>query len=188
MSDVRRILALASLALLLPFCGYRERGLEVALDVTVAPGCADGALDLERVELLPCPDVPPAAALLEELAPVRIAYAHDQASAMGPVLLMLPGDRATATLPMTPGSYCDVRVHFGSAARPALTRAAGEAAERETVLRLVDASGAPTRLLLSRAPDRAAIAIDLGAFSEDATPAAALGEIIAGARATLVTH
>lgn len=184
MSEGKRMLGALVLALVLPFCGYRERGLEVAIEVRAAEGTAAGTLEIDQVELLACPDVP---AHVAALSLVSVARAHDtSAPTMGPIVLAMPSDASAGVVRMLPGSYCDVRVHFGSPTSAALATAIGDATEREVVLRLVDETGTPTRLLLARAPDRASIRIDLGGFSADATPAHALSEVIDGAHATML--
>ncbi len=185
MSDPRRFLAVLAALVLLPFCGYRERGLEVAIDMSAPSGCSAGTLDIERIELLPCPDVPVHVALFDDLVSIHVARAHDLLDALGPMSLVLPTESMASTLRISPGSYCDVRLHFGGPTTPALSTVAGMAPEREAVLRLVDETGAPTRLLFATAPDRAEVSIALGAFSDADEPAHALSLLIDGASATV---
>jgi hypothetical protein len=182
----------AGLCLGLSFCGYRASGLEVALSVAPAacgaPSCGHATLDLAVVELLACPDVPPHVAL----APLVLAghaRAHDGVGpAMGPTQLALPSGSASAVLAVPPGSYCDVRLHAGGPGTPALMTESGSAPEREVVLRLVDAGGAPTRLTLALAPDRAAVRVELGALDPSAPPARMLSQALTGAVARLVSR
>lgn len=178
----RRSIVIALMATLLSFCAYRERGLEAAIEVRVPATSAQGSLEIDRIELLPCPDGPVAFSL------VSVAYAHDQPTGMRPFTLSMPDGAFASTIRMLPGAYCDVRVHFGHASSASLITAAGEASERETVLRLEDESGADARLSLTTGPDRAAIRINLGAFTNDAAPNHALGQIIDGAHATLLSE
>lgn len=182
MSDVRRSLVLALAALSLTFCGVRARGLEVALEIHAPPCAAPMALDLETIELLPCPDTQ---ARIASLAVISVAYAHTTSASAGPFVVAPADAPQIAVVRVPPGSYCDVRVHFGSASSPALAMADGTAAEREAVLRLCDASG-EARLDLATPPDRATVRIALGAVDDASTPAHALSEVIDGASATLV--
>ncbi len=178
-------IAIALMATLLSFCAYRERGLEASIEVRVPATSAEGTLEIDRVELLPCPD---ASGPVATFSLVSIAYAHDQPTGMGPFTLSMPDGAFASTIRMLPGTYCDVRVHFGNASSASLITTMGEASERETVLRLQDENGADVRLSLATAPDRASIRIDLGAFTNDAAPNHALGQVIDGARATLLSE
>jgi len=185
MSERARMLAIALLATLLPWCATRERGLEAAIEIRVPASSAEGTLEIDRLELLPCPDV---RGPIAELSLISIAQAHDQPTAIGPVALSTSDGAIASTIRMLPGSYCDVRVHFGNASSPALVTSMGRASERETVLRIVDESGADCRLLLTSAPDRASIRIELGAFSDLVAPDHALGQVIEGASATRLSN
>jgi len=178
----RRTIAIALMATLLSFCAYRERGLEASIEVRVPATSAQGSLEIDRIELLLCPDGPVVLSL------VSVAYAHDQPTGVGPFTLTMPDGSFASTIRMLPGAYCDVRVHFGNASSASLITTMGEASERETVLRLEHESGAHARLSLASAPDRASIRIDLGAFTDDATPNHALGQVIDGAHATLLAN
>jgi hypothetical protein len=179
------MLWIALLATLLPWCATRERGLEAAIVIRMPASSAAGTLEIDRVELLPCPDV---RGPIAELSLISTAYAHDQPTAMGPITMSTSDGAIASTIRMLPGSYCDVRVHFGNASSASLVTSMGRASERETVLRIVDESGADCRLLLAAAPDRASIRIELGAFSDLVTPSRALGQVIDGATATLVSQ
>lgn len=177
-----------ALTLGLSFCGYRSAGLEVLLSVVSPTSDTAAELDLARVELLACPDVPTRAVERAPLWSPSRAYAHDGSGpAMGPLVLRLPAGAEQAVLAVPPDSYCDVRVHAGSPEQPALVMASGAAAEREVVLRLVDAQGSPTRLTLARAPARAEVRIELGAFAAGDTPSHALSLVLGDAVARLVT-
>lgn len=182
MPDLRRTTVLALALVTLSFCGYRERGLEVALELGVPELPSGVTIDVERVELLACPDVP---SRIAALSLVPVARAHDErAPAMGPVVLSPSATRESATLAVRPGSYCDVRVDFGAEGVPALVAAAGDAGAREVVLRLVDERGVPTRLVLTTPPDHAAVRVELGTIDDVSAPAHALSELVDGATAT----
>jgi hypothetical protein len=168
-------------------CAFRASGLEVALTIDAAPSSPGAMLHIEHVELLACPDAPGSASWSPP-ALVSVARAHDQPG-IGPLVLALPSGTFDATLAERPGMYCDVRVHFGNRTHAALAMLGADETspfEREAVLRLVDAEGAPVALALIAAPTRARLRLSLGAFDDDEAPAAALSRILAGARAEVV--
>ncbi|MFO0684177.1 MAG: hypothetical protein U0234_19145 [Sandaracinus sp.] len=184
---LQRVLLGASALVLLSFCGFRQPGLEVALDLSMPASSEAGSLLIERIELLPCPDAVPSPASASILF-ASVARAHEVPTAIGPLALDTSGGRASALLPVPPGSYCDLRLHLGSPDAPALVVPSGSAAEREVVLRIVDDAGMPTRLVLARAPQRTTIAITLGApTSLDSAPRM-LSEIVGAATARLVVR
>lgn len=182
---LRRVLLAASALVLLSFCGFRQPGLEVALELAMPASNESGSLWISRVELLPCPDAVPYPASAS-LVFSSVAFAHDAATAVGPFALDTAGAQASATLRVPPGSYCDVRVHAGSADAPALVTESGFAAEREVVLRLVDETGAPTRLVFARAPERRTIVVTLGSVQRAEPAARMLSDIVGAASARVV--
>ena len=164
----------ALLLVLLPWCGMREPGLEVAVELAGTGEGASGTLQITSVELLVCPDVDPRTALRSPWRPT-IARAHDGLAGTG-AALTFPAPRAEIVLPVTPGSYCDVRLTLAGLVVPT-----GQAPEREIVLRLVDDAGDPTRITLASAPTRATVSVALGAFDASDSPEHALSRVFAGA-------
>jgi hypothetical protein len=173
------VLALA-LVLGLPRCGFRMAGLEVSVVVQPAPGTPSGRLDLERLELVPCQDVP--THIARAWRALGIARAHDIGAPAAE--LALPSGLDARVLSVTPDTYCGVRLAVGSADRVALELVTGAAEAREVVLPLLDASGGPTRITLARAGDAADLTVALGAFTDGDTPLRALDHILDRATAT----
>lgn len=182
MSERRRIALAAALLVLLPFCGVREPGLEVALDFRGEPTGTSGTLTLAQVELLPCPDVDPRTAIRTLFSPA-VARAHDPMPTGEVMTLTFPSPEGALVLQPAPGAYCDVRVTASG-----LTTATGTSAARELVLRLVDETGSPTRAILDRAPHRSEVRVQLGSFDASDAPDHALGRVLDAATATLITN
>lgn len=181
-------LILAMCFVLVPCCAFRTPGIEVALRIEPAESSPESSLFIERIELLPCPDAPMSA---EWTVPSLVSTAHaHELPGIGPLTIQLPSSALEELMPQPPGIYCDVRVQFGDRTRPALAMHGTAEAPftRATVLRLVDATGAPTELALATAPTHAAIHVRLGAFDGDSDPPRALTRIIRGASAEVVAN
>jgi hypothetical protein len=177
MCELRRI-ALGALAIsMLSFCGVREAGNEVLVTIESAATGASGTLDVGAIELLACPDAPGPSVWRVPLSPSR-ALAHDADESGALVVLALPAAHDALVLPIDPGVYCDVRLRLGAPDRAALVTATGEAAEREVVIRLVDAAGEPTRVVLGHVPTQVALTLSLGAFDAGDAPEHALGRLV----------
>jgi hypothetical protein len=168
------IVASALALVLLPWCGMREPGLEVEVDLDGVANGASGTLDVTAVDLLVCPDVDPRTAWRALVLPAH-ARAHDGTMGAG-AALAFPSPHAQIVLPVPPGSYCDVRLAIAG-----LVLSNGSAPAREVVLRLVDESGNPTRITLAQAPTRASVEIALGSFDASDSPEHALSRVFSGA-------